>query len=84
MKANPVDKDGLFQEMRPLRDLFTKSVVALKRLEKGTVLLREHLGGKKPGTGIPVEALESLVGRRLTRSIPADGLLQYSDLEEAE
>jgi N-acetylneuraminate synthase len=84
MKANPVDKDGLFSEMKPLRDLFTKSVVALRPLNKGAILLREHLGGKKPGTGIPVEKLDQVVGRRLKRSVQADELLQYSDLEEVE
>jgi len=84
MKANPVDKDGLFQEMKPIRDLFTKSVIALRNMEKGTVLHQEHLGGKKPGTGIPVEQLEALVGRRLKRNIEIDELIKYDDLEEME
>jgi N-acetylneuraminate synthase len=81
MRANPVDKDAIAQEMAPLRNLFTKSVVARVDLPAGTVLQEEHLTVKKPGTGIPANRLPELIGRRLRRAVKADELLQEDDLE---
>ena len=83
MKANPVDKDAMAQEMAPLRELFTKSVVARVDLSAGTMLREEHLTVKKPGTGIPADRLHEAVGRRLRRSVKADELLQWHFLEVA-
>ncbi len=81
MRANPVDKDRMAQEMAPLRDLFTKSVVARVDLPQGTVLQAEYLTVKKPGTGIPANRLPEVVGRQTRRLIKADTLLQAEDLK---
>lgn len=80
MKAHPVDKDALAAQMAPLRNLFTKSVVARAALPAGTVLRKEHLTVKKPGTGIPASRLPELVDRTLRCAVEADQLLQESDL----
>jgi N-acetylneuraminate synthase len=80
MKANPLDKDVLMSEMQPLRQLFTKSVVVRQDLPEGTVLIKEHLSVKKPGTGLPPDRLPELVGRRLSHAVKADQVLQESDL----
>jgi N-acetylneuraminate synthase len=80
MKATPVDKDAVATEMAPLRNLFTKSVVARVDLPAGMVLQEEHLAVKKPGTGIPAAQLSELIGRTLRCSVEADQLLQESDL----
>lgn len=81
MRANPVDKDGVAREMAPLRDLFTKSVVARADLSAGTVLQAHHLTTKKPGTGIPATRLPELLGRRLRCDVVADQLLNEEILE---
>lgn len=80
MKAHPLDKDVLVSEMQPLRDLFTKSVVARVDLPAGTVLSHDHLTVKKPGTGISAERLPELLGRTLNHPIKANQILQDSDL----
>ena len=79
--ANPVDKDDMARELAPLRNLFTKSVVTRTKLPAGTILKEEHLTLKKPGTGIPAKSLQSLVGAQLIRSLDADELVRYEDLE---
>lgn len=78
--ASPVDKDLLAQELAPLRDLFTKSMVAHVDLRAGTVLREEHLAAKKPGTGIPADRFHSLIGRRLRRDVNKNAFLQEQDL----
>jgi N,N'-diacetyllegionaminate synthase len=80
MRANPVNKDTLAAEVQPVRDLFTKSVVARVNLSAGTVLREEHLALKKPGTGIPADKLGDVIGRQLSRNIQADEMLRQTDL----
>ena len=80
MRANPVDKDSMAEEMAPLRDLFTKSVVVRIDLPAGTILREDHLTVKKPGTGIPASELPEVIGHRLARDVRADEILHESDL----
>jgi len=79
--AEPVDKDALARDFEPLKEIFTKSVVFRTDLPVGTVLQREHLTLKKPGTGLPAERIATLLGRCLKRSVRADELLREDDLE---
>ena len=81
MVAAPVVKEKMAEELAPLRDLFTKSVVAGDDLSAGTVLEREHLKLKKPGTGLNAEQLPELLGRRLTRELRADEFVTFNDVE---
>jgi N-acetylneuraminate synthase len=75
-----LDKDDFASEMKPLRDLFTKSIVARWDLSRGTVLRQEDLAVKKPGTGIPASHLPRVIGHTLSRSVKADEMLRESDL----
>jgi N,N'-diacetyllegionaminate synthase len=84
MRANPVDKDAMADQMGELRAIFTKSIVARVAIEPGTVLTSEHLGFKKPGTGIPSARLSAVIGRRVRRHLDADALLQFDDFDEGE
>jgi N,N'-diacetyllegionaminate synthase len=81
MRAHPLDKDALAAEMAPMRRLFTRSIVAKDALPAGTVLGHEHLAIKKPGTGLPPDRLDDIVGRRLARPVAADQLLAAEDIE---
>ena len=81
MRANPIDKNASAQETAPLRKLFTRSLVASADLPAGTVITREHVAIKKPGTGLPPERLEDIIGRRLARPVTVDQLLAVEDIE---
>jgi N-acetylneuraminate synthase len=81
MRASPVDKDAAAGDAAAMRHLFTKSVVARVDLAAGTVLRPEHLSFKKPGTGIPSERVESVLGRSLQRAVARDQLLTWEDLD---
>ena len=80
MRAHPVDKEVAAAETAPLRQLFTRSLVARAPLPAGTVLTEAHLVAKKPGTGLPPSALPTVVGRRLVRDLAADELLAPAHL----
>lgn len=81
MMENPVNKNAQAERLAPMRDLFTKSLVARTNIPAGTVLSAEHLTLKKPGTGLPAARLQSLIGSRLLRPLKADELLREEDLE---
>jgi N,N'-diacetyllegionaminate synthase len=82
MREHPVNKDAAARDMEPMRSLFTKSVVASTTLPAGTVLSRDHLGVRKPGSGIPADRLGELIGRRLRHGVTAGQFLRESDLTE--
>jgi sialic acid synthase SpsE len=61
--------------------LFTRSIVSTRALPAGTVLAREHLAIKKPGTGLPPDRLAAMIGRVLVRPVAADQLLSSEDFD---
>ena len=80
MQSNPVDKDAIAASKAKLRPVFFRSVVAKQDLKKGTLLEKAHLTTKKPGTGIPAERLNDLVGRTLAKDVKVNQLLAEGDL----
>lgn len=81
MRASPVDKDALAADVAPLRRIFTRSIVAARSLPAGTVIGREDILLKKPGTGLSPDRLNDIVGRTLRRAVEADALLAVEDIE---
>lgn len=82
--ANPVDKDSLVAEMTPLRSSFMRSPVTTKPLAANHVLSLEDIALKKPGTGLPPETYQDLVGRTLARDVDKNHQLSYEDFTEEE
>jgi N-acetylneuraminate synthase len=81
MLSSPVDKDRIAGDLADTRALFGKSIALARSLPAGTVLARDMLTVKKPGTGIPASEIDSLVGRRLKRDADAQRLLSRDDLD---
>jgi N-acetylneuraminate synthase len=81
--SSPVDKDAAVEARSELRELFFHSVVAKQDLPAGTVLEKNHLTTKKPGTGIPAERMNELIGRKLAKQLKRDQLLSEEDLANA-
>lgn len=82
MRTNPVDKDSLAAELAQMRDLFGKSLAMVSPMPAGTVLTAGDLTTKKPGTGIPPNELETVIGRTLKQDVAADRLLNWEDLDD--
>ena len=58
MRRNPVNKDEMSEKLAPMRSLFHKSIAPAAALPAGTLLTRDMLTFKKPGTGIPPDDIE--------------------------
>jgi N,N'-diacetyllegionaminate synthase len=57
--------------------------VTTRPISAGEALTTDDLTFKKPGTGIPANALNTVIGKRLLRDLPANTILQSTDLEAA-
>lgn len=58
-----------------------RSLIVTKDLPAGAVLSLQDLDAKRPGTGIPADMLEDMIGRTLKRSVEADTVLTMDDIE---
>ncbi len=80
MDANPVDKDEMAERLQGLRDVFGKSLAPVSAFPAGAAVRREMLTSKKPAGGIPPEAIDEILGRKLARDVTPDRILRWSDL----
>ncbi len=64
----------------PVRATFEKSLVTRIAVPAGTVLVREMLTTKRPGTGIPAALLDQILGRTTACELEPDHLLEEADL----
>ena len=64
-----------------VRRVARRSIVARRTIPSGTLIARDLLAYKRPGTGIPPSRLGDVIGRKTTRTIPADTLIRFEDLE---
>ena len=58
-----------------------RSIILTKNLPAGHVLTIDDLDAKRPGTGIPADELDALIGKKLVRDVQADILLTREDYE---
>ena len=58
------------------------SVVSTKKITNGTMLSRDNIWVKRPGTGeISADKYETLLGRKVVRDIESDEQISFSDIE---
>ncbi len=81
MLHHPLSKEAQANALAPLRRMFNKSIVYRTDLSAGTVLLEEHLAGKKPGDGIPIADIQKYIGRTLLRDVHTDEPLALEDVK---
>ncbi len=77
--------DGIKQPQpieRNTLDVARRSVVVVRALPKGHVLVADDLALRRPGTGIAPEHGDALIGRVLARELPAHTTLEWAMLEQ--
>ena len=81
MINNPVNKSTPDPQTLPLREMFMKSIFTSHDIKQGDTFTREGLTTKKPGTGIPANEINQVIGKKAQRDIAANTLLKNDDLE---
>jgi len=82
MDHNPIDKDVMANSLEFMRQIFGKSLAPIRALSAGTLLAPGMLVPRKPGGGIPIEAIQDIVGRQLARDVVPERILRWDDLEK--
>ncbi len=57
-----------------------KSIICTHSKKPGDILLVSDLDIKRPGMGIPPEFLNTIIGKRVSRAVEADSVLNWGDL----
>lgn len=72
-------KREVLQAEQEQMEKMRRSIILTKDLEAGHILTINDLDAKRPGTGIPADELDSLVGKTLVKDVKADILLERDD-----
>lgn len=82
MTKNPVDKNKMAKKLSDVKKLFSKSLAPSRSIKKGTIITKEMLQLKKPGTGLSYNKINEVIGKRLTKDVNPDYLLKLEDFVE--
>ena len=63
------------------RKIMRRSLVSTREISVGEILSRADITFKRPGNGIQISDLDSVIGKRIVRSIPKDSIIEPSNLE---
>jgi len=63
------------------RSIMRRSIVAAQRIEKGKTIQKENIFFKRPGTGIPPDKFETILGKMSKRDILEDEEIRFEDLQ---
>lgn len=64
------------------RELFGKSLTAVRAIPKGTIIDRSLVVARGPGKGLPPDRIDDLLGRVMRRDLEEGGLFLEQDVEE--
>ncbi|MBO8157765.1 MAG: N-acetylneuraminate synthase [Bacillaceae bacterium] len=57
-----------------------KSIIAADDIEEGTILTKDHLTVKRPGTGIQPKFLSQLIGKTVKKGFKRDQVIEWNDI----
>ena len=67
------------EEIKKLK--FRRSIVTACDLVSGQIIGIDDITSKRPGTGLPADLVDYILGRTVKKDIPYDSLLKWEDLE---
>lgn len=66
-------------ESEERKNAFRRSIVAAKDIKKGSIINEEDLDFKRPGNGIEPKYISFIIGKKATRDIEYDEIIQMTD-----
>jgi sialic acid synthase SpsE len=71
----------VLERERPIRMRLAKSIVASKKIKKGTILTQDLITQKSPGSGLSPIWIDRIIGKRLRRDLEEDEIIKKEDLD---
>lgn len=75
------NKKVVIKEEIPVRKMANESIVSLCNINVNETLTYKNIWVKRPGIGIPASRLDGVIGRKARKSIRANSLIKWSDLQ---
>jgi len=75
------DVKKINEDELPVKKMARESVVSLTDIPQGTVIQKDMVWVKRPGTGIPAKDLNKVIGRTVKKDIKSDQLILWENLE---
>ena len=69
------------EEERQMSFVSRKSLVTSRELSADSIIQREDLTVKRPGTGLRSKVMSEVIGRRVRRDLPVNHLLDWGDFQ---
>lgn len=79
---SPITKTEIGSDGAGMRALFTRSLVTTRIIKAGEILHESDVTLKKPGSGIPYESLDRVIGSTARTDLEANHMLTFDDLNE--
>ena len=79
MLSSEGNKEIQQKKLESTKKLFRKSLALREDQVSGVQISREHLTTKKPGSGIPPEKMQQVLGKVLKRDVKKNRLLNWQD-----
>lgn len=64
-----------------IMNLVRKSIVAIKEIEKGTIINKNMIAVKRPGVGVSPSQIDKIIGKKAKRTIAKDEIFQADMVE---
>lgn len=81
MMGNPITKGKWSDEQEDMRKLFGRSIALSRHMNSGEIISSEDITFKKPASGIGVEEVGKVLGRKLVVNKSPQRLLAWDDFE---
>jgi N,N'-diacetyllegionaminate synthase len=70
----------MHQDEVPIKAVLTTSVVSTTTIPKDTIITQQMVTAKRPGTGIPANQREKMIGKKTMQEIAQDQLILSNQL----
>lgn len=74
-EISPTEKE------KEMRKVAHRSVTTIRQINKKEIFTEQNLGLRRPGTGLPANVWEQIIGKRATRAIAPNEQLTWKDVE---
>jgi N,N'-diacetyllegionaminate synthase len=76
---SPIDKDAEVETLGHMKNVFEKSIVYKRDIQKFKIISLEDLAFKKPGNGVPASLYKDFIGKTITRDVKENQKLSETD-----
>ena len=71
---------NVVEDEKGVQQFARESVVSVDAIPEGTILTKEMISVKRPGTGIPAKNFNDIVGKKAKKAIKENSLIKWDDL----